>query len=50
MLLKAKSYFDGMGCRLTLANRSDPVRRVLEVLGLTEQFQFEGVQAFPDGH
>ena len=42
MLLKAQSYFDGMGCQLTLANPSDPVKRVLEVLGLTEQFPFEG--------
>ena len=42
MLLKAQSYFDGMGCQLTLANPSDPVKRVPQVLGLTEQFPFEG--------
>ena len=41
MLLKAKSHFDGMGCQLSLANPSDPVKRVLEVLGLWEQFRLE---------
>ena len=41
MLLKARSYCDGMGCQLTLANASPPVKRVLDVLGLMEQFHFE---------
>jgi anti-sigma B factor antagonist len=51
MLLKAQTYIDGMGCQLTLANPSDPVKRVLEVLGLTEQFPFEGGdRRFAAGH
>jgi anti-anti-sigma factor len=41
MLLKTRSYLDGMGCQFTLANPSDAVTRVLDVLGLTEQFAFE---------
>ena len=38
MLLKIRSYLDGMGCRFALANPSPPVVRVLALLGLTEHF------------
>ena len=38
MLLKIRSYLDGMGCRFSLANPSAPVVRVLTILGLTEEF------------
>ena len=38
MLLKIRSYLDGMGCRFALADPSAPVVRVLSLLGLTETF------------
>ena len=38
MLLKIRSYLDGMGCGLELANPSAAVLRVLSLLGLTETF------------
>ena len=38
MLLKIRSYLDGMGCRFALANPSPPVVRVLTILGLTDEF------------
>jgi anti-sigma B factor antagonist len=38
MLLKIRSYLDGMGCRFALANPSAQVLRVLALLGLSEEF------------
>ena len=38
MLLKIRSYLDGMGCRFALANPSAPVVRVLALLGLSDTF------------
>ena len=38
MLLMTKQYLESMGCRFTIAETSDSVIRVLEMLGLTEQF------------
>ena len=38
MLLKMRSYLDGMECRFVLTNPSAPVVRVLTLLGLTEAF------------
>jgi anti-sigma B factor antagonist len=38
MLLKVSEYLDGMGARLTLANPSSAVMRLLVTVGLTEHF------------
>ena len=38
MLLKIRSYLDGMGCRFALVNPSAPVVRVLVLVGLNETF------------
>jgi anti-anti-sigma factor len=41
MLLNVRNYLDGMGCRLSLANPSQPLMRLLELLELTELFSIE---------
>jgi anti-sigma B factor antagonist len=41
MLMKARGYLEGMGCRLVLANPSPPLVRVLTMVGLTDEFVFE---------
>lgn len=41
MLIKASDYLEGMGCHLSLANPSDPVIRVLTMVGLGEHFPID---------
>lgn len=41
MLLKAKCYLEGGDCQLVLTNVSQPVRRLIQLLGLTETFSLE---------